>query len=166
MMHSIPQYSRKIFGHAAVVIQDVERIEHATIMEESLVISQQADGGDPQLFSAKHEWSAADGIFYVNVYRDEQGGIHYSTEEFSIGQQGLFTVDAALRDAYALTVKFCDWDYVQTLCSEIPEVTTAHIRKCLKKLGDAYTLVNEREDARNFRMEDIEERAEEIGWWL
>lgn len=159
MITTMPSYLSK-WKPKASQVQPVERIRHVSLMEEGLVRSQQADVGDAQPSSAT--FTEADGIFYVNVYRDEQGGIHYSTEEFSIGQQGLFTMDDALREAYALTVKCCDWDYVQTLCSEMPEETTAHIRKCLKTLGNAYTIVNEREDARNYRMEDIEERAEKI----
>ena len=52
--------------------------------------------------------------FYVNVFCDDAGGIHYSTEEFAAGRQGLLNFDEAAEDACRFSV-LGGWRYVCTL---------------------------------------------------
>lgn len=51
---------------------------------------------------------------YVNVYVDNKGVTHYSTEEFAIGQNGIYSFYDAIDEARLLTAKW-GWEYVTTL---------------------------------------------------
>ncbi len=55
--------------------------------------------------------------YYVNVFRDRLGNIHYSTEEFPFYRQGILTFAEALEDAGELS-SLLDWHYVCTLGSD------------------------------------------------
>lgn len=82
---------------------------------------------------------------YVNVYRDSEGKLHYSTEEFSIHQEGLFTFDDALEEAYRYCVAGLKdaegWQYVQTLCNGEP--MTDKMLNCLGVLEIAKAILGE-----------------------
>lgn len=80
------------------------------------------------------------GMTYINVYRDEDGKRHYSTEEFSQGQEGIFNYHMALEEAYKLSV-LGEWEYVETLCSNTPRAISARIEAHLDVLETAVTIV-------------------------
>lgn len=71
-------------------------------------------------------------VYYVNVFCDREGGLHYSTEEFSIHQNRIAESGAALDDAYRFSVAG-DWRYICTLSNN--EALTDEIFYRLKELG-------------------------------
>lgn len=55
-----------------------------------------------------------DETYHINVFRDNKGGIHYSTEEFSVYDSAIYTYAEAVEDAYKLSVRG-GWRYLCTL---------------------------------------------------
>ncbi|HEU5046909.1 MAG TPA: hypothetical protein VFT64_03615 [Rickettsiales bacterium] len=58
-----------------------------------------------------------DRIFYINVFCDRHGEIHYSSEEFSIYQNRIESLNEVLDDALRL-VALEEWSYIGTLSSD------------------------------------------------
>ena len=81
---------------------------------------------------------------FINVYRDEKGEIHYSTEEFRIGQDKLNQTEA-LAEAESLAEIASDWEYVGTMT--ICPKTTALFKQCLR---DAEEGRRQEEEERRF----------------
>lgn len=54
------------------------------------------------------------GTEYINVYLDTDGKRHYSTEDFAIGQEGIWSADDAFEEIAKLTLKN-NWQYCRTL---------------------------------------------------
>lgn len=72
---------------------------------------------------------------YINVYRDKDGEIHYSTEEFGIGKDGIHSIEDAAEEVFFLTVmkKSDKWEYITTLTNIGAEVSAV----ITKKVADA-----------------------------
>lgn len=98
---------------------------------------------------------------YVNVYRDEEGKTHYSTEEFSLNQDGIFSFDDALDDAYCLSV-LGEWEYISTMTDNGVNVTTK-MKSRLGELENAATILkNFGDDPEKYSMEYILQEARDI----
>lgn len=86
------------------------------------------------------------GTEYINVYMDTEGKRHYSSEEFAIGQEGIFSYDDALEEAARLTSEY-DWEYVRTLtinerCTDKAEIDLEHLeraREIITEFGGNYS---------------------------
>ena len=77
-------------------------------------------------------------FYYINVFRDSAGEIHYSCEEFSIYCNGLVTFEGAVSDAYHHAV-IGNWTYIGTLKSDAP--ITAQMHERVKSLEQAKAIV-------------------------
>lgn len=99
--------------------------------------------------------------YFVNVFRDNKGETHYSTEEFSIGTDGIFTFEDALEDAYQYSI-IGDWHYVCTL-SNLPKDVSLKMRRRLSELDQARFVIEEcGRPLSNYTSNDIEEAARDL----
>lgn len=99
-------------------------------------------------------------VDYINVYTDQDGKRHFSSEEFAIGDEGINSFDDALEEAY----RFCvldNWTYVKTLCDVTP--CTRKMESRLGALANAANILRQFEyNPENYSIHDIEEVAREI----
>lgn len=102
------------------------------------------------------------GMTYVNVYRDEDGKRHYSTEQFSDLQEGIFSYHEALEEAYRLSV-LGEWQYVETLCSATPQAISARIDAHLDVLETAVAVVRSAGIVADFlTVDELQEKAADV----
>src|ERR1700757_4744630 len=79
-----------------------------------------------------------DATYYINIFRDDQGILHYSTEEFSVNQDNIPSLENALTNPCRFSV-LGDWHYVCTLSND--SVITAQMCSRLRELENARFLV-------------------------
>lgn len=103
-------------------------------------------------------------IHYVNVYRDEHNKLRYSPEEFGVDQEGIFSFDDALDEAFTYCVRGTWtlsernplWQYVCTLSNDTKDVSA----KLDARLGDLKGTLQELEaqgkDYSGYNSHDIE----------
>src|SRR4051812_6936518 len=84
--------------------------------------------------------SSIEYIDYINIYKDSDGKRHYSCEEFSVSDEGIFSFDDALDEAFRLCV-LGNWKYVKTLCDVSP--CTRKLQSRLGALENAASIVKE-----------------------
>ena len=95
--------------------------------------------------------------FYVNVFCDNAGGLHYSTEEFAISRQGLFDFEEAVSDACQFAI-LGDWRYICTLCHD--EQATLRMQARLNILDQARYITEEHgRKAKNYPIHEMGEEA-------
>lgn len=100
--------------------------------------------------------------FFINVYSDANGKIHYSTEELSLGKEGLFSANDAIAEAYSLTVLKTDWKYLSTT-SNRQKAFTQEIRQTLNDLARAIKVLRDfGELPQNYKWNEVEDAAAEI----
>ncbi len=92
-------------------------------------------------------------MYYVNLFRDDAGVMHYSTEEFAVGQQGLLNFEQAVEDAYRFSV-LGDWRYICTLTPD--EHITLTMRQRLKSFEQVrLVLESQGKMLRNYNIEEM-----------
>lgn len=94
---------------------------------------------------------------FINVFRDITGELHYSSEEFALGQQGLDSFEAAISDAYRHSL-LGSWRYVCTLAPDAD--ITREMQDRLAHLEHAKAVIEQfGKPAGNYSVDEIEDEA-------
>jgi len=119
-------------------------------------LQQLIDAHTPQ--PLKSQWFA----HYCNVYRDQAGETHYSTEEFSVEQDGIYSFDDALHDAFLRCVLAKEpWEYVSTMTDSAS--CTQRMASHLGALKNAASILKQAgENPEHYSIHDIEQVARDI----
>ena len=101
-------------------------------------------------------------VRYCNVYRDRNDDVHYSTEEFSVEQDGVYSFDDALDEAFRMCVLADEpWEYVSTM-TDGPQVTKK-MQSMLGSLSNAANILRQfGENPEHYSIHDIEQTARDI----
>lgn len=99
-------------------------------------------------------------VNYINKYYNKEGKAFFSYDDFNIDQEGIFSFEDALSEAYNHTIKG-EWKYGSTLTDGEPVTEKMHSR--LIQLEAAYNIVQRIGlVAANYPIDDIEDIAADI----
>jgi hypothetical protein len=99
-------------------------------------------------------------VNYINKYYNKEGKALFSSDDFNIDQEGIFSFEDALSEAYNHTIKG-ELEYCSTLTDGEPVTEKMHSR--LIQLEAAYNIAKEIGlDANAYTIDDIEDTAADI----